>query len=549
MQVLSRMQAQVVVVGGGPVGMLVAAELAAYGVDALLLEPQARTSERPKATTLHARAVQCLARRGYLPGPVAPYADAAGGSPFHFAGLPGLFITAPETEPEPLLKRSQAELERFFERRARAAGARILREHRVTGVVQDQGGVRVTADGPLGPVAVTAQYVVGADGARSTVREEAGIGSDTHPATVAALMGVVTLADPDALPEGWHRTPQGWLAVKRAPEGRTQIRTLDCAGPHADRQLPPTLDDLRREASRIAGRDIAMEDPRWLGRFSDFTRLARTFREGRVFLAGDAAHLHFPIGGQALTTGVLDAINLGWKLALAVHGTAGADLLETYDLERRPAAQRVIDNTRAQLALMRTGPEPDALRGMFAAILAADPNHDQLTGMISAQDTVYPGRGGCSSPTAGTFLRNMPLHTPEGETDVIGLLQDGRPLLLLFGASGERHARAAQAWAENLRVVHALPTPDAPADALLVRPDGYVAWTPGGGRLADALAACISRNAPEPVAKPALGRLRDRLSNGGRARLSRRPRSPARPRRRELRRRPWRRGIRKGQET
>ncbi|OEJ22427.1 FAD-dependent monooxygenase [Streptomyces subrutilus] len=488
------------VVGGGPVGMLIAAELAGYGVDTLLLEVRDRVSVRPKATTLHARAVQCLARRGHLPEQRARHTGAASSSPFHFAGLPGLVITAPETEPEPILKCPQAELERRFEERARAAGARILREHRVTDAVQDRDGVRVTADGPGGPVTCTTRYAVGADGARSMLRELAGIESDIHAATVAALMATVTVTDPDVLPPGWHRTPRGWIVAKRDPAGSTHIRTLNCTGAHEDRKLPPTLEDLRREASWIAGRDIAMEDARWLSRFSDVTRLARTFRSGRVFLVGDAAHVHFPIGGQGLSTGVLDALNLGWKLALAVHGKAGADLLDTYDLERRPAAQRVIDNTRAQLALMRPGAEADALRGVFAAVLAEDPRHERLSGMISAQDTVYPGRGGCLSPTEGAFLGNMPLHTDEGETDVIELLRDGRPLLLLFGEKGDLHGREALAWAGILRVVHVLPTAAAPADALLVRPDGYLAWTSEGGRLANALEVHFARKEPAPVA-------------------------------------------------
>ncbi|MGW8882442.1 FAD-dependent monooxygenase, partial [Streptomyces mirabilis] len=329
-------RAQVVVVGGGPVGMLVAAELAGYGVDTVLLESRAEVSGQPKATTLHARAVQALARRGHLPGDGYPYTGGAAESPFHFAGLPGLVITAPAREPEPILKCPQAELERHFGARARAAGARVLREHRVAEVVQEDGGVRVTAEGPEGSVVCFAEYVVGADGARSTVRDRAGIASDTHPATVSALMGTVTLARPDELVKGWHRTPRGWIVAKHDAEGSTHIRTLNCTGAHADRQLPPTLEELQQEVSWIAGRDIAMDAPRWLSRFSDFARLARSYRAGRVFLVGDAAHVHFPIGGQGLSAGVLDALNLGWKLALAVHGSAGAGLLDTYDLERRP---------------------------------------------------------------------------------------------------------------------------------------------------------------------------------------------------------------------
>ncbi|MEU7555701.1 FAD-dependent monooxygenase [Streptomyces sp. NPDC044571] len=511
------MQAQVVVAGGGPVGMLVAAELAAYGVDTVVLESRTRVSERPKATTLHARAVQSLARRGHLPpaagasaapassasyASYAPSASAGPGSPFHFAGLPGLVITAPESEPEPILKCPQAELERLFEARARAAGARILRGQRVTAVVQEPGGVRITAEGPGGRTACTARYLVGADGARSTVREEAGIASDTHPATVSALMGAVTLPDPDALADGWHRTPRGWIAVKRDAEGLTHLRTLNCARVHRDRRSEPTLDELRREVAWIVGHDVAMEGPRWLSRFSDFARLARTFRAGRVFLAGDAAHVHFPIGGQGLSTGVLDALNLGWKLALAVRGAAGPDLLATYDPERRPVARRVIDTTRAQLALMRPGSELDALREVFAGLLAEDRAQGRISGMISAQDTVLPEGAGRPSSGAGTFLHNVALTTDTGESDVIRLLQDGRPLLLLFGERGSRYAAGAQDWAGVLRVERVRHAAGVPYDALLVRPDGYVAWTPGGEDLAAALSVYFARGA-RPAPGPA----------------------------------------------
>ncbi|GGS92605.1 MULTISPECIES: FAD-dependent monooxygenase [Streptomyces] len=497
------MQAQVVIIGGGPVGLLIAAELAGYGVDTVVLEAQDAVSERPKATTLHARAVQCLARRGHLPEHVPLSAGGAGcGCPFHFAGLPGLVITAPEGEPEPILKWPQAELERLFEARARQAGARILRGHRVAeirqtpapcagseGAAEDGGAVTVRAEGPHGPLTLTARYAVGADGARSTVREQAGITSETHPATVSALTGTVRLRD-GALADGWHRTPHGWIVAKSDPHtGDTHIRTLNCAGAHSERHLPPTLDELRREVAWIAGRRIAMDEPRWLGRFSDFARLAGKFRRGRVFLAGDAAHVHFPIGGQGLSTGVLDALNLGWKLALAVHGQAGPGLLDSYDRERRPAARRVLDNTRAQLALMRPGPELDALRGLFAALLSADRDAGLLRNMISAQDTVLPGCTGRTPSGGGTFLPNVALHTEQGETDVIGLLQEGRPLLLLFGDGGGVHPETARDWEGVVRVVRARPVPEVPYEALLVRPDGYVAWAPGGEGLEAALSA------------------------------------------------------------
>ncbi|WP_331720446.1 FAD-dependent monooxygenase [Streptomyces sp. NBC_00209] len=484
------------VAGGGPVGMLVAAELAAYGVDTVLLEPRTEVSDQPKATTLHARAVQSLARRGHLPGSTPPsYAVEPATSAFHFAGLPGLTIAAPPDEPEPVLKCAQATLERHLEARARAAGARILRGHRLTDAVQDADGVRVEAEGPEGPEHFRAGYLVGADGARSTVRTRAGIESDTFPATVSALMGTVTLADPGALPKGWHRTPRGWIVAKHDGD-RTHLRTLNCDGAHPDRQRPVTLEELHREVAHIAGRDIAMRSPHWLSRFSDYARLARTFVQGRVFLVGDAAHVHFPIGGQGLSTGVLDALNLSWKLALAVRGSAGPALLSGYDAERRPLARRVIDGTLAQLALMRPGPEADALRTVFTGLLADESGSGHLSGLISAQDTVLPDSTGAGGPAAGTYLGNTALSTPDGDTDVIRLLHDGRPLLLLLGEKADRHREEARGWAGVMRTVEVRPTPGVPHEAVLLRPDGYLAWVPGDGSLRQALTAYFGPGTP-----------------------------------------------------
>ncbi|MBQ1099200.1 FAD-dependent monooxygenase [Streptomyces sp. b94] len=488
------LRADVVVAGGGPVGMAVAAELAGYSVSTLVVEARTAVSRRPKATTLHARTVQSLVRRGHLGGLVSagrPGSPPAS-SPFHFAGIPGLAISVPAMEPEPLLKCSQEELERHFEERARTAGARILRGHRVTEVRQSRDGVHITAEGPHGQVSCSAAYLVGADGARSTVRERSGLASQTFPATVSAMAGDVRLGDTAALGPGWHRTPRGWIVAKDVPGGRTRLRTVDCAGPHDDRTLPLTLEELRDEVSRIAGRHIPMAAPQWLSRFSDFSRLARSYRAGRVLLAGDAAHVHFPIGGQGLSTGLLDAVNLGWKLAFTVRGEAGEDLLDSYDQERRPAAQRVIDNTRAQVALMRPDPGLDPLRALFGELLAGGGESGVLSSMISAQDTVLPAHTPRSPPWEGRFLPNVGLTTDRGRTDVIGLLRKGRPLLLILEGQGNSdYERQARGWAGVLCLVHAEPTPDIPCEALLVRPDGYIAWVAGGADLTAALTACF----------------------------------------------------------
>ncbi|MEU9188927.1 FAD-dependent monooxygenase [Streptomyces sp. NPDC048484] len=483
----------VVVVGGGPVGMLLAAELGGYGVDTWVLEQEAATSERPKATTLHARTTQSLARRGYVPAPDASSAAGTVSSPFHFAGLPGLHISAPAAEPEPVLKRVQADLERLFEGRARSRGVRVLREHRMTELRQEPDGVRVVAEGPHGTSVYEAAYVVGADGARSSVREQAGMLCDTFPATVSAMMGLVRLDDSGALQAGWHRTPRGWVVAKDASGEGMHIRTLNFAQTHTDRGLPLALDELRRETSQIMGREIGMSAPRWLSRFSDYARLARRYRDGRLLLVGDAAHVHFPIGGQGLSTGLLDALNLAWKLASTVRGTASGSLLDSYDAERRPAAERVIDNVRAQVSLMHPEARLDSLRSLFQGLLAEDRGGAHLGAMISAQDTVLPARSASSSSWEGRFLHNIALTTRSGPTDVITLLREGRMLLLLFGADCcEQHEKAAQEWAHLLRVVRAEPVASVPCSALLVRPDGYIAWASDGGSLDETLSAYLA---------------------------------------------------------
>ncbi|MFF9756918.1 FAD-dependent monooxygenase [Streptomyces sp. NPDC014344] len=505
-------RAQVVVVGGGPVGMVVASELASYGVSTLVVESRTRISRRPKATTLHARTVQSLVRRGHLGGLVTSGSRgataAAASAPFHFAGIPGLAIKVPAAEPAPVLKCPQDELERLVEQRALAAGARILRGHEVTEACQGPDGVRITARGPGGDVVCRGEYLVGADGARSTVRAQSEFTSSVFPATASALAGDVSLADGGDLGQGWHRTPRGWIVAKQVPGGRTRLRALHWADPQGGRHREPTLEELRSRVSWIAGRDIAMETPRWLSRFSDYSRLVHSYRSGRVLLAGDAAHVHFPIGGQGLSTGLLDAVNLGWKLALTVRGLAGEGLLDSYDQERRPAAQRVIDNTRAQVALMRPDPALDPLRDLFGELLSGGGESSVLSSMISAQDTVLPARhgGGEGSSTScweGGFLPNVGLATDGGRTDVIDLLCGGRPLLLLFGGSGgSGYVEQARGWSGVLRVVRAEPTDEIPCEALLVRPDGYVAWSPcGGAELADVLAAYFGSAVPVPSAQ------------------------------------------------
>ncbi|MFI5587361.1 FAD-dependent monooxygenase, partial [Amycolatopsis sp. NPDC051758] len=349
----------VIVAGGGPVGMLLATELGLHGVPTTVVEKLTETHDEPRAGTLHARTAQTLLRRGHLPAsqpPRDPHAVVE--VPFHFGGRPVLTLESPALEGAPMVGRAQSDIERFFEAKARSLGVEILRGHQVTGVRDHGESVTVTTEhGEL-----TAAYVVGCDGARSTVREAAGITGTTHPATFAGLLGLPRLGDPARVPGGWTQGPTGWTLVNVNPAGHSRILTHEFTQPLPARGTPATLDDLRGAASRILGHDVPMADPAFLGRFSDFTRLADEYRRGWLLLAGDAAHVHAPLGGQGLNLGLQDAVNLGWKLAMVVAGTAPEQLLDTYGTERRPVAEAVIENTRAQAALMRPGPEFEPLR-------------------------------------------------------------------------------------------------------------------------------------------------------------------------------------------
>jgi 2-polyprenyl-6-methoxyphenol hydroxylase-like FAD-dependent oxidoreductase len=463
----------VVVVGGGPVGMLLAAELGAHSVHAVVLERNPGTVEVPKAGTLHARTVQSLARRGYLDVEAGDRPDRMVAAPFHFAGMPGLTISAPADEGPPILGLSQAELERIFERRARRLGVRIRRGHTAVRVAPDADHVVVTVAAQHGEYVLTADYLIGADGARSVVREQAGFGSVTHPATVAALLGQVRLLNPAGTPPGWHRTPRGWTVINVNPFGSSRVITFDFSGPHADRHAPLGIDELRETASRIAGQDIPMTDATFLSRFSDFARLVTGYRRGRVFLAGDAAHVHFPVGGQGMNLGLGDAMNLGWKLAHVVRGLAPDRILDTYHAERHPAGQRVIDNTRAQLALMRPDPALDPLRELVHELLGLGQVSRHLGDMISAQEVTYPDESD-ASPLTGRFFPNMALTGAAGPATIAELLSDARPVLLVFTDTGL--ADHAAGWQDIVRTVEVTGNQAVPWRAVLLRPDGYVAW-------------------------------------------------------------------------
>ncbi|WP_307813724.1 FAD-dependent monooxygenase [Streptomyces sp. N35] len=486
--------AQVAVVGGGPVGMLLAAELAHFGVRVTVIEQNAETLDVPKAGTLHARTAQVLRRRGYLTAPrTGPeLLDREATQPFHFAGLPGLTITGPAVEGDPIVGRAQSDLERQFEKTARQRGAVVLRGRKVTALRSREEEVTLTLDDGSD---LTAAWVIGADGARSLVREQAGFTSEEHLPRAQAVLGVVELEDPYSAPPGWNLTERGWTVINPSPWGPSRVAAFDFDGPHPDRRTALTLAELQATVSRIAGRDIPMFHATFLDRFSDYARLVHRYRRGRVLLAGDAAHVHFPVGGQGLNLGLQDAVNLSWKLALHLRGRAGEDLLDGYTDERRPPAARTIANTQAQLALMQPGRGHDPLRDLFLGLLQNPAVSRQLGDMISDQDVTLP-RGPHQSRWTGTFLPNLPLTVGGRTTSVVELLRPGRLRLLVLepGAANDLR-KAAAPWPVDVTVADC--ASQLAVGACLLRPDGYLAWADDGGPagLEAALEALLGRPA------------------------------------------------------
>ncbi|MGW8379866.1 FAD-dependent monooxygenase [Streptomyces sp. ODS28] len=504
----------VLIVGGGPVGMLLAAELGSWGVRAGVVEAHTRTPDVPRAGTLHARSVQSLLRRGYLRQPVPGRENRAG---FHFGGMPLLSLSSPAGEGPPLVGVPQAQLERLFEARARAFGADVRRGHRLSALRYAEDGAEATVvndqEPGAGPYRITARWVIGADGARSTVRSEAGITSTTTPATFSALVGQVRLDDPGAVPPGWTRTRGGSLLANVTPQGPSRLVTHTFPDTLPDRRTPPSAQELRGAVEQILGRPVPVSEPTHLARFSDFTRLADAYRAGPVLLAGDAAHVHAPLGGQGLNTGLQDAFNLGWRLGLVARGYADEALLDGYHAERHPIAAQVIANTRLQAAVMRPGPENDPVRDFVTSALQQSALHEQFAGLVSGQGISYPAPPG-SGAWAGRFLPNHTLRTAEGTRTVAQLLAEGVPLLLVRESAHPNWRATGRSWAPPLKVVTIEGESETPGwEALLCRPDGYAAWSatpgadPGGAsyrRLREVLTGWFGRACASTRARPAV---------------------------------------------
>ncbi|MER7672531.1 rifampin monooxygenase [Kitasatospora sp. NPDC096128] len=452
----------VIVVGGGPTGLMLAIELRLQGVRAVVLERLTEPTQESRGQGLHVRSVEMMDQRGLLDRFLAE------GRKFRIGGFFG-HIHKPwpetmDTAHEYGLSIEQPVTERLLGEYAREVGAELRRGQEVAGLEQDQDGVTVElADGTR----LRSRYLVGCDGGRSTVRRLLGVAFPGEPSRADTLLAELSLAEDPATVEAVvaevRRTELHFGAV---PRGEGLYRVIVPAPDVAeDRTGGPTLEEFRRQLRTVAGTDFGAHSPRWLSRFGDATRQAERYRVGRAFLAGDAAHIHPPTGGQGLNLGIQDAYNLGWKLAAAVHGRAPADLLDSYHAERHPVGARVLANTRAQTTLLGSEPGAVALRDLLSTLMDFEEVNRYMTEMVFGVGVRYDfGEG---PELLGRRLRDVRLKRGR----LYERMHGGRALLLDTTGGG----LSAAGWAERVDHV-AEPVEELDVPAVLLRPDGYVAW-------------------------------------------------------------------------
>jgi 2-polyprenyl-6-methoxyphenol hydroxylase-like FAD-dependent oxidoreductase len=465
----------VIIAGGGPTGMVLAAELRLHGVDVVVLERDLEQTKVVRSLGLHARSIELLDQRGLLDRfleratkhelggffagilkPTAPRLDTA-----H-----GYVLGIMQTVTDPLLEAHAAEL-----------GADIRRGAEVVGLTQDDDGVTAElADGSR----VTARWLVGCDGGRSTVRKLLGVGFPGEPATAETLIGEMSSTEPKAelmATMAEVRKTHKVFGIMPLANGAYRVG-VPAEKVTEDRGVPPTFEEFKRQLVRIAGTDFGVHSPSWLSRFGDATRLVEHYRVGRVLLAGDAAHIHPPAGGQGQNLGIQDAFNLGWKLAAEVAGWAPAGLLDTYESERHPVAADVLTTTRALMELMDTAPGPRAVRRILSELMDFDEVHNHLTAKIAGIDIRYDVGDG--HPMLGRRIRDVALK----DGRLYSLMHAGRGLLL-----DQSGALSVEGWADRVdHVVDVSEELDVPA--VLLRPDGHVVWA---GEDQESLRAALPR--------------------------------------------------------
>ncbi|MFJ2636347.1 rifampin monooxygenase [Streptomyces sp. NPDC087422] len=452
----------VTVVGSGPTGLMLASELRLQGVDVVVLDREAEPTSLVRALGLHARSIEIMDQRGLLERFLALGTQHRVGG--FFGGLGKEWPRRLDTAHGYVLGIFQTVTERLLTEHARELGVEFRRGCEVVGLSQDDEGVTAElADGSR----LRSRYLVGCDGGRSTVRKLLGIGFPGEPSRVETLIGEMELdVDQETLAAVTAEVRKTEKRFGAMPLGDGTYRVVVPAkGVSADRAVPPTLEDFKERLTAFGGTDFGVHSPRSLSRFGDTTRLADSYRVGRALLAGDAAHIHPPTGGQGLNLGVQDAFNLGWKLAAAVNGWAPEGLLDTYETERRPVAAAVLDNTRAQMELMSTEPGAMAVRRLLSELAEFENVNTYLIEKITAIAIRYDvGEG---HELLGRRLRDVELKRGH----LYGLMRQGRGLLL----DRTGGALSVDGWADRVdHVVDVSEELDVPA--VLLRPDGHVVW-------------------------------------------------------------------------
>ncbi|MGI8331658.1 rifampin monooxygenase [Actinomadura scrupuli] len=451
----------VIVAGGGPTGLMLAGELRLHGVHVLVLEKETEPTAYVRSLGMHVRSIEVMDQRGLLdrflahgrPHPLGGF----------FAGIAKPSPDRLDTTHPYVLGIPQPTTDRLLAERATELGAEIRRGCELVGLGQDEDGVTVElADGAR----LRSRYLVGCDGGRSTVRRLLGVGFPGEPSRADTLLGEMEVdVPPETVTAVVAEVRKTQLRFGVGPFGDGVYRVVVPAeGVAEDRSVPPTLEELKQQLRAFAGTDFGVHSPRRLSRFGDATRLAERYRTGRVLLAGDAAHVHPPLGGQGLNLGIQDAFNLGWKLAAEVGGWAPEGLLDSYHTERHPVAADVLDNTRAQMELISTEPGPQAVRRLLAELMDFEDVNRYLIEKIIAIGIRYDfGEG---HELLGRRMRDVQLKRGR----LYELMHGGRGLLL------DQTGRLSVAgWAGRVdHVVDVSEELDVPA--VLLRPDGHVAW-------------------------------------------------------------------------